>query len=393
MPPDWDDLPLGDLVEPAWYLARYPDVAAVNLDPVAHFKDHGPSDWRDPNRFFDCRWYAAQYPEVAASGLHPIVHYLRSGAASLLNPHPNFDAGWYVRQHPDAAPNPLLYHLRLGLARGFPTEKPFSISDLLPSDAAPPSPRAGVFVDVVVPVFTDVEQAKRCLAPILAGRSFPLARVIVIDHAGSDRRLSSWLDALAADGEIHLIRESQKPSFAACARRGIDAAETHDIVLLRADTQTSAESLRRLAGCAWSGAQVATVSALSDGVAEYGMSTFGRPTSEVEAICQSVNAGRSVQIPSASGGCLYIRRDALIAAGGLIDGAHPAADFCRRATEAGWQHRLACDAFAGCGTGRAQTTGDFSGFIPETKDRLAPVRPIRFASPSPPGCFGDRACR
>ena len=40
MPPDVDDLEdiehaLGDLVDPAWYLARYPDVAAINLDPVA----------------------------------------------------------------------------------------------------------------------------------------------------------------------------------------------------------------------------------------------------------------------------------------------------------------------------------------------------------------------
>jgi hypothetical protein len=388
MPPDRDDPPdpgrtLGELVDPHWYLARYPDVAAVNLDPVAHFKEYGPATWRDPNRFFDCRWYAAQYPEVAASGLDPIMHYLRSGAASLFNPHPNFDAAWYVQQHPDAAPNPLLYHLRSGLARGFPTEKPIDVRDFLPSHAVSPSARKRVFVDVVVPVFTDVDQAKRCLTPIFSGRSFPLARIIVIGHAGSDPSLSSWLDALAADGEIHLIRERRRPSFATCARLGIDAAETHDVVLLRADTRTSPESLRRLAGYAWSGEQVATVSPLSDDRAagEYGIPTFGQPASEVEATCQSVNTGRSVQVPSASGKCLYIRRDALTAVGGLIDGIDPVADFCRRATDAGWQHRLACDAFAGCGPGDAQRTDKLSSFAPETaKDRRPdPADPFRFA--------------
>jgi hypothetical protein len=114
--------------DPDWYLAHYPDVAG-SLDPLLHFVRHGLIERRDPNRFFDGAWYTEHYPDVSVSGLHPLLHYLQTGAAALRNPHPRFDARWYVEQHPDAAGNPLLYHIRVGLAHGHPTEKPIEISD------------------------------------------------------------------------------------------------------------------------------------------------------------------------------------------------------------------------------------------------------------------------
>jgi glycosyltransferase involved in cell wall biosynthesis len=340
---------LTGMVEPDWYLQHYPDIAAMNLDPVAHFRQYGPSTRRDPNRFFDCAWYGRRYPEVAESGLDPIIHYLRIGAAAGLDPHPGFDAAWYVGVHAEAAANPVLYHLRTGLARGYQTEKPTDIRDFLPSEAASPVLRPGVFVDVIVPGLTSIEQAQQCLAPILAERSFPLARIIVFDHAGSDRRLSTWLDALAADGEIHLIRDKQRQRHAAALIRGVAAAPAHDVVLLNGDTRISADSLRRLAAHAWSAQRIATVSAVSDAGSGpgCGLFRFGRPEADLEAICRSVNAGRMAPIPTAIGGCVYIRHDALRAAGGLTDGSDPAVDFYQRIADLGWQHGLALDTFAG----------------------------------------------
>ena len=116
--------------DPAWYLSRYPDVAASGTEPLHHFVHYGAAESRDPNRFFDSAWYLAHYPDVANSGQHPLLHYLQMGAAELRNPHPRFDAAYYVDQHPEAAANPLLYHLMFGLARGWLTEKPMAITGL-----------------------------------------------------------------------------------------------------------------------------------------------------------------------------------------------------------------------------------------------------------------------
>jgi Glycosyltransferase 61 len=115
---------IAEFLDASWYLARYPDVAASGCDPLQHYVHFGASEERDPNRYFDNAWYKTQYEDVAASGMNPLLHYLQIGAAEMRNPHPHFDAAFYVDQHPEAAANPLLYHVRLGAARGWPTEKP-----------------------------------------------------------------------------------------------------------------------------------------------------------------------------------------------------------------------------------------------------------------------------
>ena len=184
---------LGQFLDPDWYLARYHDIAAGKLDPYQHFVRYGAAEKRDPNRFFDSAWYVEHYPDVAASGLNPLLHYAQAGAAELRHPHPKFDAVYYAKQHPDAAINPLLYHLRVGMARGYLTEKPIDIRDYLPSDNAQLPPRQMVFADVVIVVTGDFEAGTRCIRAVLSDRSFPLARVIVVDDRSSEPELSAWL--------------------------------------------------------------------------------------------------------------------------------------------------------------------------------------------------------
>jgi glycosyltransferase involved in cell wall biosynthesis len=121
------------LIDDAWYLGRYPDVRASGLDPTLHFASNGVAEARDPNPFFDSAWYLDQNPDVSATGEPPLIHYMTVGAPQLRNPHPRFDAAFYARQHPDAADNPLMYHLLVGRARGWPTEHAVELADYLPA--------------------------------------------------------------------------------------------------------------------------------------------------------------------------------------------------------------------------------------------------------------------
>jgi hypothetical protein len=188
---------LGTFFDAAWYQLHYPDVVAANLDPLLHFIRHGVAEKRNPNRFFDGEWYADQYQDVAASGLHPLQHYLQIGAMELRHPHPGFDAVWYAGQHPDAAANPLLYHIRVGVARGYPTEKRTEIREYLPSDLPPlPVPR-GLAVDVVLPVYRGFDETRRCIVSVLADPSPRFGRVIVVDDRSPDPKLAAWLRDLA----------------------------------------------------------------------------------------------------------------------------------------------------------------------------------------------------
>lgn len=58
---------------------------------------------------FDAEWYLAQYPDVASVGVDPISHYLKHGANEGRNPGPAFDTLAYRRAHPNiGAVNPLV---------------------------------------------------------------------------------------------------------------------------------------------------------------------------------------------------------------------------------------------------------------------------------------------
>jgi glycosyltransferase involved in cell wall biosynthesis len=329
------------LLDAEWYQSRYPDIAAANLDPLDHFIRYGAAERRDPNRFFDSAWYIEHNPDVAASGLDPLRHYLRAGAVELRNPHPGFDAAYYVNQHPDAAANPLLYHLQVGAARGYQTEKQLDIRDYLPSEnPALPAPR-GVFVDVVIVAHHSFDSATRCIRSVLVDRAFPLARLIVVDDHSREPALGAWLRQQAEDGQIHLIRNRRHLGYVASAALGIKAAEGHDVVLLASDTEVQPGWLPRLAAHAYVHGNIATVSPLSDTVTiQGGPLAAGATPVRIDAICRAVNTGRSVTVPGAPNHCLYIRRTALQAIGNAAD-----SDFHPRAIAGGWRHLIACDTF------------------------------------------------
>ncbi|WP_428483687.1 glycosyltransferase [Rhodopila sp.] len=364
-------------VDPAWYLVRHPDIAAANIEPVRHFILHGADEKRDPNGFFDSAWYAGHYPDVATSGLNPLQHYLWTGAAELRNPHPRFDAVYYVNEHPEAADNPLLHHLQVGQALGYPTEKPFDIRDYLASrHSALPLPRKLV-VDVIILVSGGLEETRRCIAAVLADQGKPLGQVIVVDDRSPEPSLIGWLRQCAADRRIHLIRNPRKVGLIASVNRGIQAAGDHDVVVLNTDMVVPAELppaglppaglpdraavpdgwLRRLAAQAYARPGIATVSPFSNTatICGYpdragGPTVFGQTAAQLDQACRTANRGRSIDVPTTLLFCMYMRRQALREVG-LFDSRHASlgfgADkkFCLRATAMGWGHRLACDIF------------------------------------------------
>ena len=348
---------LSSFFDAPWYQSRYPDVVTADMDPLRHFIVHGAAEGRDPNRWFDSAWYAERYPDVGASGVNPLLHYLQAGGAELRNPHPRFDAAWYVDEHPGAAANPLLFHLHTGMARGWLTEKPIAIADYLPSTAAAPLAPKGLTVDVVIPVYKGLAETCRCLESVLADPDRPPGRIIVIDDKSPEPALSAWLAKVAAKGRIVLLRNKRNLGFVASVNRGMREAGANDVALLNSDTEVPAGWLRRLAAQAYQGPRIASVSPFSNNATICGYPRdqgspmpFGRTLAEVDDACRAANTGRSVDVPTTVGFCMYIRRAALDEVG-LFDeaafgrGYGEENDFCLRASARGWRHTLACGVF------------------------------------------------
>lgn len=97
------------LFDPAFYLRKYPDVAASGVNPLFHYLLHGAAEGRKPHPLFQPDYYVAQRPEAAGA---PLLHFLAAGEAQRGNPHPLFDCRCYLRgrlgAHPHASLNPLV---------------------------------------------------------------------------------------------------------------------------------------------------------------------------------------------------------------------------------------------------------------------------------------------
>ena len=76
-----DDALVADAMDPDWYRAMNPDVAASGADPADHFLRHGWREGRDPVSAFSVRDYLELYPDVAAAGINPFLHWLKAGQA------------------------------------------------------------------------------------------------------------------------------------------------------------------------------------------------------------------------------------------------------------------------------------------------------------------------
>ncbi len=68
-----------DLFDAEWYLQKYPDVAALQIDPAKHFIRFGAGEGRSPSAKFDSTKYLKSNPDVAAAGINPLIHYLQVG--------------------------------------------------------------------------------------------------------------------------------------------------------------------------------------------------------------------------------------------------------------------------------------------------------------------------
>ena len=104
----------------AFYLSRYPDVAAAGGDPLTHYLRHGWHEGRDPSPLFNATWYLAQNPDVASAAVEPLTHYLRHGWRESRAPNPLFDIDWYRATYlaDDETTEPLGHYAQGGCKAG-----------------------------------------------------------------------------------------------------------------------------------------------------------------------------------------------------------------------------------------------------------------------------------
>jgi len=234
--------------------------------------------------------------------------------------------------------------------KGIPPFSSASTAPALSAAISAPTP-----IDIIIPVYRGLRETLACIDSALSTAG-EYTRVIVVDDATADTTLAAALDDLSAAGRITLLRNERNLGFVRSVNRALAASSGGDVVLLNADTLVFDDWLQRLSAAAYGDPRIGTVTPLSnDGsIASYPR-RFGGAMGADEAaalhkLAARTHAGLSAEIPVGVGFCLYIRRDCLTEVGELDAAAFgigygEESDFCLRAREHGWSHRVAADVF------------------------------------------------
>ena len=209
-------------------------------------------------------------------------------------------------------------------------------------------------VDVVIPVYRGLRTTLDCLDSVIATVEAP-DRIVVIDDASPDPALVAALHDLAAASRIVLVRPASGQAggrgFPAAVNAGVRAASGRHVALLNSDTLVAPGWLHILRAAACSAPDIGTATPLSNeaSIFSYPDRLGGNPapdaagTRALAALALKVNGGRLVDVPTAHGFCMFIRRDCLDATGPFDEvtfaqGYGEENDFCERATALGFRH-------------------------------------------------------
>ncbi len=216
----------------------------------------------------------------------------------------------------------------------------------------------GAAIDIVIPVYEGAEQTMRCIGSVLASASVAPREIVVVDDATPNPAIARHLDELARAGKVTLLRNEANAGFVRSVNRGMALHADRDVIMLNSDTEVANDWVERLAAAAHSAPNIGTVTPFSnnaticsypgEGWREGVPGTLG--LAALDRLFARTNRGSVVDLPTAVGFCMYIRRDCLAAVGAFDAerfgrGYGEENDFCLRAAAAGWRNVLACDVF------------------------------------------------
>lgn len=199
-------------------------------------------------------------------------------------------------------------------------------------------------VDVVVPVYRDVDMTRDCLLSVLAHSGPRLGRLLVINDRSPDVGMQPMLEQLRwSHPQVRVLENQQNLGFVASVNRGL-ALREGDLVVLNSDTRVTAGWLDELVAVLAEDSRIAAVSPLSNNATLCSVPEWG---ADVDAsflenrALGTASIDRFTEMPTLVGFCMLMRREAIDALG-VFDPAYGRGyneenDWCQRVRAAGYR--------------------------------------------------------
>ncbi len=221
-----------------------------------------------------------------------------------------------------------------------------------------PIPIHNNIVDVIVPAYKGKRETIDCIMSVISAKVSVPYELVVINDESPEPELTEELRKLSEKHGFTLLENETNLGFVSTVNRGMKLHRDRDVVLLNSDTIVPSNWIDRLRRSAYSASAIGTVTPLSNRATILSLPKTlydndmpeGLTVQDMDDICYSVNKDVVVDIPTAVGFCMYIKRAAINEVGYFDEerfgkGYGEENDFCMRASSYGWRHVAACDIF------------------------------------------------
>lgn len=241
-------------------------------------------------------------------------------------------------------------------------------------------------IAVIVPIYKGVEETLNCLKSVLESKNKQSYRLIAINDCGPEEEMHPALEALAKDSHFELLLNEENLGFVGTVNRGMKHSVGHDVILLNSDTVVPNGWLDAIAEVAASSKTIGTVTPISNNATICSYPNFcldnelpnGYDVNQLAQLCQD-NKESPVELPTAHGYCMFIKRIALNEVGYFDEqkwgkGYAEENDFSLRATKLGWKHVVTNKTFVHH-LGSVSFAEDTEGFIATNLEKLNGIYP------------------
>lgn len=208
-------------------------------------------------------------------------------------------------------------------------------------------------VSVIIPIYNGYEETINCINSALRSINTKQFDIIVINDKSPNTKLTNYLRKHSVAHNYSLYENTKNLGFVGTVNRGMQLARGNDVILLNSDTLVPHGWIDQLTQAAYSDPIVGTVTPFSNNATICSFPNFcqdnvlpiGHDVNSLNTLFKSQNSGKVVDLPTAHGFCMFIKR-AVLDEIGIFDekkwgkGYAEENDFSLRAEQRGWRNVL-----------------------------------------------------
>lgn len=212
-------------------------------------------------------------------------------------------------------------------------------------------------LNIIIPIYRDVEITRACINSVLAHRNPELDSIVLVNDCSPDADMAAMLRRFKTEPNTFLLTNPTNRGFVQSVNRAVAFCHEGDVVLLNSDTRVFEGGFDELWRVAHEAPDIGTVTAISNNATIF---TYPHATLAVDALADigwqelakvalRDNRGLVVDVPTGHGFCMLVRREVLQRVGHFDEkfgrGYGEENDLCCRAADLGFRNVAAAGVF------------------------------------------------